>query len=288
MISRRRLAISAAQILCASPFLAAAKPSRIRLRGAVEQGALVVGSVPPGTQLKLDGKDLRLTPDGVFAFGLHWNETGSRTLAAIFPDSSSESRDLPVAQRTYLVQEINGIPEKYVEPDPVLIARINAENGAIIKIRDETDSNLTAFETPFDWPASGIISSIYGSQRIFNGEPRRPHMGVDVAGKTGTPIYAPADGQITCVMPDCFMTGGTTVIDHGYGVSSSFFHQSKIDVTVGQVVKRGDKVGEIGATGRATGPHLHWSLNWFDVRLDPNTAVREPKKLGDHTRSAGG
>lgn len=283
MISRRLLIGSAAQILCATPLLAAAKISRLQVSGPVEQGALVVGAVPPGSRLVLNDAPLRVTTDGRFVFGLLWNATGNVTISVACPDGSTATRNFPIIPRTYQVQRVNGVAEKYVEPDPQLVARIHAENGAIIKIRQDTDSDLTAFETPFDWPAQGIISGVYGSQRIFNGVPKQPHMGVDIACPTGTPIHAPADGRITCVMPDCFMTGGTTVIDHGYGVSSSFFHQSKIDVQVGQMVARGDKVGEVGSTGRATGPHLHWAMNWYGVRVDPMTVVKDPKAPGQRT-----
>lgn len=131
----------------------------------------------------------------------------------------------------------------------------------------------TAFAQDFIWPAVGPISGVYGSRRILNGEPRRPHYGVDVAGPVGQPVYAPADGLVTLYVPDMYYSGGTMIIDHGYGISSTFLHLSKEHVEVGQRVKQGDLIAEIGATGRVTGPHLDWRMNWFEKRVDPQLLV---------------
>ena len=121
----------------------------------------------------------------------------------------------------------------------------------------------------FQWPAIGPISGVYGSQRIYNGTPRSPHYGVDVAVPTGTPVLAPSSGVVTLAEPDLFYSGGTIILDHGFRLSSSFLHLSKVHVAVGQEVKQGELIGEVGATGRATGPHLDWRMSWRNQRIDP-------------------
>ena len=132
----------------------------------------------------------------------------------------------------------------------------------------------TDYAAPFAWPARGRISGVYGSQRILNGEPRRPHFGVDVAAPTGTPVYAPAPGIVTLAHEDMYFSGGTLIIDHGHGLSSSFLHLSEILVEAGTYVSRGDLIARIGATGRASGPHLDWRMNWLDRRVDPQRLVK--------------
>ena len=120
----------------------------------------------------------------------------------------------------------------------------------------------------------GPISGVYGSQRVYNGVPGTPHYGIDVAVPTGTAIVAPASGQIIMVHDNMFYSGGTIMLDHGHGVSSSFLHLSKTSVEVGDWVEQGDPIGEVGATGRVTGPHLDWRMNWGDSRIDPELLLR--------------
>ena len=115
----------------------------------------------------------------------------------------------------------------------------------------------------------GRISGRFGNQRIYNGTPKSPHSGMDIAAGTGTPIRAPAGGTVTLAQQDFYLTGGTVMIDHGHGIGSNFLHLSRLDVKVGDVVKQGDVIGAVGSTGRSTGPHLHWGMSWFDIRIDP-------------------
>ena len=129
--------------------------------------------------------------------------------------------------------------------------------------------NQAYYSQGFAWPAKGRISGVYGSQRVLNGEPRRPHFGLDIAAPEGTNVFAPADGLITLTHPDMYFSGGTIILDHGQGLSSTFLHLSKILVEAGTFVKQGDLIARIGATGRASGPHLDWRMNWLDRRVDP-------------------
>jgi murein DD-endopeptidase MepM/ murein hydrolase activator NlpD len=162
-----------------------------------------------------------------------------------------------------------------VSPPADVIARIARENAMVGEAR-KRDTGGIAFAQPFDWPARGIVSGTFGSQRIDNGKPMAPHFGVDIAAPEGTPIHAPADGIVSLAEPDFYLTGGTTLLDHGHGVSTTYIHQSALKVKAGDAVKRGDLIGLVGMKGRATGPHLHWAMNWFQIRLDPSRSTAAP------------
>lgn len=139
--------------------------------------------------------------------------------------------------------------------------------------------NHAYYAQGFTWPAKGRISGVYGSQRVLNGKPRNPHFGLDIAAPDGTEVFAPADGLVTLTHPDMLLSGGTIILDHGQGLSSTFLHLSKILVEAGAFVKQGDLIALIGSTGRASGPHLDWRMNWLDRRVNPQpllSAVNEP------------
>jgi len=186
----------------------------------------------------------------------------------VLDDGTRIVRDLEVKQRTYRVQRVDGLPPRKVEPTEEDLARIRREVALIKRARARDDAR-TDFLSGFQWPLEGRITGVYGSQRILNGEPRRPHYGVDVAAPNGTPIVAPADGVVSLVHPDMFFSGGTLILDHGHGLTSTFAHLSALLVEEGDRVRAGEPVAKVGATGRVTGPHLHWGMNLFDRRLDP-------------------
>jgi murein DD-endopeptidase MepM/ murein hydrolase activator NlpD len=252
-----------------------ATPARARmlvLNGAIEQGGLVHGKTEPGSKVTLDGREVRVAPDGSFIFGFGRDAAAKAALDIVSPDGAREHQDLDVAARQYDIQRINGLPEQQVTPDAATLERIKREAVVINKAR-AADSNQLAFEGKLRWPVTGPISGVYGSQRILNGEPRAPHAGVDIAAPRGTPIIAAAAGVVTLAEKDLFFTGGTVIIDHGYGLATTYQHMDRVDVTVGEAVAAGEPIGLLGATGRVTGPHLHWALNWYDVRLDPMLAA---------------
>jgi murein DD-endopeptidase MepM/ murein hydrolase activator NlpD len=193
-------------------------------------------------------------------------------LEVVWLDSKVELRHLVVEKREYKIQRIDGLPPKMVTPPEAVLARIRAENGRIAEAR-AVDRAEPLFESGFVWPALGPISGVFGSQRVLNGEPKRPHFGVDIAAPAGTPVTAPADGVVVIAHPDMYYTGGTVLIDHGHGLTSVYSHMKEVWVKEGARLRQGDAIGSIGATGRATGPHLDWRINWFDQRLDPALLV---------------
>ncbi len=242
------------------------------LDGAIEQGGLVHGRTEPGAKVTLDGRVLRVAPDGGFIFGFGRDAPASASLDVVFADGRGVHRALAVVQRRYDIQRIDGLPPEQVTPDPALQERIKREALAVSRAR-AVDSDLGFFAERFVWPALGPISGVYGSQRILNGEPRAPHMGLDIAAPRGAPVLAAAAGTVSLAEPDLFFTGGTVIIDHGYGLATTYQHMDRLDVVLGQHVEAGTPIGVVGATGRVTGPHLHWALNWYEVRLDPALAI---------------
>ena len=274
MISRRLLLASGLATVALPP-LARAATARLALTGTLEQGSLIVGHTLPGAKVSFDDEALGVSPEGIFACGLDWDRTKTARIVARFDDGSTETRDVAPIVRKYEVQRVNGLPPATVSPPPDVLERIKAEHIRLAEAR-KTDSEHIWFSEPFDWPAPGIMSGVFGSQRIDNGKPMSPHMGVDMANAIGTPIHAPADA-VVLLTDEFFLEGGFTLLDHGHGVFTHYMHQSARLVKVGDVVRRGDVIGQIGKSGRATGPHLHWGMNWFQVRLDPSRSTRTPE-----------
>jgi murein DD-endopeptidase MepM/ murein hydrolase activator NlpD len=250
------------------PFSAAA----LELRGETVQGGVVIGKVEPGSTVSLDGREIMVSPAGDFVLGFGRDETGEKTLTVRDPEGRDSSLTFAVKKREYRIERVDGLPPKSVTPDPESLARIRKDARLVGSARARRDDRAD-YANGFIWPASGRISGVYGSQRVLNGEPRRPHFGVDIAAPTGHPVLAPAGGLVTMAEPDLYYSGGTIVLDHGQGLSSSFLHMSRVVVKAGDVVQQGDVIGEIGATGRATGPHLDWRMNWLDKRVDPSVLV---------------
>jgi hypothetical protein len=250
-----------------------AESSLFSFSGFVAQGGLVVGRVSPGSNVWVDDTPVR-ADDGVFCFGFNYNETEPVAVRVVTSDGRSNTRMVAPDVREFDVQRIDGLPQQYVSPPPELQERISRDARAVVEARMH-DINETWFSEEFIWPVEGIITSRFGNQRILNGEPRAPHYGIDIAVPTGTPIKAPADG-IVRLAEDLFLSGNTMILDHGHGVSTSYLHMSQIDVGVGNRVGRGEEIALVGATGRATGPHLCWRMNWFQKRLD--VALKVPSR----------
>lgn len=234
----------------------------------VQQGAMVIGKVAPGSRVRVGDRTLRVTPYGSVVFGVGRDEKGPVTVEVAAPGAQPQRIDIAIDKRDWPIQHIKGVPPATVNPPPAIAERIARENAQIARARG-TDSDGTGFAQAFSWPAKGRISGRFGNQRTYNGTPKSPHSGMDIAAGKGTPILAPADGVVTLAQPDFYLTGGTVVLDHGHGIGSNFLHMSRIDVKVGDAVKQGQVVGAVGSTGRSTGPHLHWGMTWFDTRIDP-------------------
>jgi murein DD-endopeptidase MepM/ murein hydrolase activator NlpD len=251
---------------------APARAAELGLEGDFLQGGLVFGQAAPGAVVTLDGRRVRVTDAGRFIFGFGRDAPPNAVLEVAWPDGNVETRRLAVAKRDYKIQRIDGLPPKMVTPPDEVLARIRAENARIAEAR-AVDRAEPLFESGFVWPVLGPISGVFGSQRVLNGEPRRPHYGVDVAAPPGTPVTAPADGVVAIAHPDMYFTGGTVVLDHGHGLTSVYSHLQEVWAREGARLRQGDPIGSVGATGRATGPHLDWRINWFDQRLDPALLV---------------
>jgi murein DD-endopeptidase MepM/ murein hydrolase activator NlpD len=242
----------------------------IELEGALEQGGFIYGKVAPGSKVTLDGQQLDVLPDGTTFAGFGRNAAATAEL--VIAGSQPCTQTLQVASREYNIQRVEGVPQETVTPPPERMARIRREATLVANARAPSLQRPELIEgvlAGFVWPAQGPISGVYGSQRFYNGEPRNPHYGVDVAAPKGTPVYAPAAGMVTLAEPDLYFSGGTVILDHGYRLSSTFLHMSEVSVAVGKELQPGDLIGAIGATGRATGPHLDWRMNWRQERIDP-------------------
>jgi murein DD-endopeptidase MepM/ murein hydrolase activator NlpD len=280
----KRLAASAALLLaagCASSQVAVtpeerfvtARDDAFAIPASAAQGSLVVGRAPAGTKITFDERPVRVSADGHFVIGVARERTAPIVLLLDPPGLETvREREITIVDRDFPLERITGVPEGTVNPPPAIAERIADEQRQVASARERDDARAD-FATKFIWPVTGRISGVFGSQRVYNGTPKSPHSGLDVAAPEGTPVKAPAAGIVTFADADLYLTGGTVLIDHGHGVSSSFLHLSRIDVKVGDRVEQGQPFALVGKTGRATGPHMHWGLNWFDTRVDPQLLV---------------
>lgn len=271
--------LRAAVLLLALAWAPAALARDITFTGSFTQGGLVVVHAPGATAAALDSRSLAVAPDGTFVFGLAPDAKSEVQVVLRYADGTSETQTLKVARQTWKVERVNGLPPETVNPPPAVQQRINAENAQIAKARAESAQALW-FLSGFDWPVTGRISGVFGSRRVLNGQEGAAHWGLDVAAPTGTPIRAPAPGRVLLAEGDFYLSGGTVILDHGYGVSTSYSHMSKVSVKAGDELKQGDLLGAVGATGRVTGPHLHWTMNWYTTRIDPALVVPPMPKTG--------
>ena len=261
------LLLTLGALLASGPLPAA--ETGLRLDGPRTQGALLRGRVAPGSTVEFEGSSVRVSQDGWFLIGFGRDAPPEATLEVSYPDGRRERQILAVKPREYDIQRIDGLPERKVTPrSEEDLARIAAD-VALVKEARRTDDARTDFLDGFEWPLEGRITGVYGSQRILNGEPRRPHFGIDIAAPTGTKVLAPAGGVVTLAHPDMFFSGGTLIVDHGHGLSSAFLHLSRILVERGDRVSQGQPIAEVGSSGRSTGAHLDWRINLFSRRLDP-------------------
>ena len=265
------LCLLALFVLLPSTFTPAADSS-VQLDGPRVQGGLVRGRVPPGSTVQYQGERVRVSRDGWFLIGFGRDAPPKAILSVVFPDGRRQRYGLAVKPRKYNIQRIDGLPPRKVTPSKKDLVRIRKEVALVRRARG-LDDPRTDFLGGFRWPLKGRISGVYGSQRILNGEPRRPHYGIDIAAPRGARVVAPAGGVVTLAHRDMYFSGGTMIVDHGHGLSSAFLHLSRILVRKGQRVKQGQPIAEVGSTGRSTGPHLDWRINLFGRRLDPSLLV---------------
>ena len=273
-----RLLLGLLLVLLAPPLHA----GQLALDGDFQQGGLVIGTTTPGAKVTLNGTAVRVSPEGRFLLGFGRDAPAEATLEVTFPESGAEARLLTIAPRDYDIQRIDGLPPKMVTPPEEVLARIRRENARIAEAR-AVDRPEALFERGFRWPVHGRISGVFGSQRVLNGEPRRPHYGIDIAAPEGTAVVAPSDGVVALAEDDLYYTGGTIILDHGHGLTSALLHMKDVEALPGARVAQGQRIGSVGSTGRSTGPHLDWRVNWFTERLDPALlAGPHAGRLGRH------
>lgn len=268
------IAASVAPYIAASALLLgfalpAAAAEQVKLPEHLQQGQLVIGHAPTNVKIEYAGHRCRVGKDGAFVFGIDRDAPAKISLHVRYSNGKTDTLSLPVEKREYHIEKLEGLPQQTVTPNPEIAARISREQKRVIEARlrdDDREDFLGGFTLPVE---GARISGVYGSQRIDNGVAMTPHFGLDMAVATGTPVRAPAAGLITFAAPDLYLTGGTVLLDHGFGLTSSFLHMSKLAVKVGDRIRPGQVIGLSGATGRATGPHVHWGFNWFETRIDP-------------------
>ena len=253
-------------------FVVTSYAADVLLHGTLTQGALLKGRVEPGNTVFLDGRKIRVSDEGYFVIGFGRDAPPASSLVVRDPNGAEEIKQLNIGRREFDIQRIDGLPQRKVTPKPEDLARIRSDAAKVRAARERDDARVD-FLSGWRWPVVGRVSGFYGSQRVLNGKPRRPHFGVDIAAPEGTPIKAPADGVVTLLDNAMFYSGVTLLIDHGHGLTTAYLHMKRALVTHGSKVRRGQLIGEVGSTGRATGPHLHWGLNWFETRLDPALLV---------------
>ena len=243
----------------------------VEFKGKFIQGHFIIGQTEPGSKIIIDKKEIKVSKDGYFVFGID-RDRKFDILVTNISDGKKEKIIKKVFKRNYKIQKIDGLPEEKVTPPEEVYKRIKKENNAIGQAR-AINSNLNYFKNKFIMPLDGIITGVYGSQRILNGKPKWPHYGIDIAARQGTHIKSSANGIVTMAEDDLYYTGGTIIMDHGHGISTIYSHLENVLVSVGDKINQGDIIGTVGSTGRSTGPHLDFRINWFQTRLDPMSVL---------------
>ena len=243
----------------------------IEFKGKFIQGHFILGKTESKSKIIIDKKEVNVSDNGYFVFGIDRDRKYDLIITKII-DGKKQKIIKKVLKRKYNIQRIDGLPENKVTPPESVYKRIKKENYKIGEAR-AINSSLLFFKNNFIMPVNGIISGVYGSQRILNGKPKWPHYGIDIAAKKGTKIMSSASGVVTMAEKDLYYTGGTIIMDHGHGISTIYSHLEKLEVKVGDKVKQGEIIGTVGSTGRSTGPHLDFRINWFQTRLDPMSVL---------------
>ena len=246
--------------------------SAIEFTGKFIQGHFILGKTETNSKIIIDKKEIKVSKDGYFVFGIDRDRKFDILITKI-SNGKKEKIVKKIFKRKYKIQKIDGLPENKVTPPESVYKRIKKENNAIGEAR-AINSDLNFFKNKFIMPVDGIITGVYGSQRILNGKPKWPHYGIDIAANEGTHIKSSGNGIVTMAEDDLYYTGGTIIMDHGHGISTIYSHLESVLVSVGDKINQGDIIGTVGSTGRSTGPHLDFRINWFQTRLDPMSVLK--------------
>ena len=254
----------------------------LQLIGDFTTGSVIFGIGEDIEYVLLDTLKLDVDQEKYFTFGFDRDDTTSHLLRIKFREGRVVLKKIKPVFGKYRIQRINNMKSSYVTPPKSESERITRERGISRAARKKIGEVKDAyFRNGIMRPVKGgRISGVFGSQRILNGKPRNIHNGLDIAVPRGTPVYAMADGFVVLSADTFFYAGNNILIDHGQGLNSFYLHLSKKDVKVGDFIHKGDKIGEVGTTGRSTGPHLHWGVQWFRKRIDPAGLLK--MKLEDY------
>jgi murein DD-endopeptidase MepM/ murein hydrolase activator NlpD len=243
------------------------------INGEIIQGALIIGKEYPDKTIYINKQQIKLSKNGIFVFGINYNQTGDIVIESVDKNNQKISKTYKIKNRQKKIKKLDGLDEKMVTPDQDSLEIIKKEND-LIKKAQLINSDFEFFFSGFNKPVDGIISGVYGSQRILNGKPRSPHLGIDYTAPKGTRVKSPADGYVSLAEKGFYFTGNSIILDHGHGVSTIYAHLDEILVKKGDFIKKGQIIAEIGSTGRATGPHLHFGMSWFGTKIDPELILK--------------
>ena len=244
-------------------------PADIKIYGDLRQGGILYGKTKPENKIKFNDDFIKVSKEGLFVIGFERDADVENKLFLVLNNNKEQHINLKLGERSWLIQKIDGLPEKMVSPDEATLQRIIADNSKVRQAREIISPNLY-YNKGFIKPVAGQVSSPFGAQRILNGEKKTPHSGIDIAANTGTPVKVVADGVVSLV-DDMYLTGNTVMVDHGLGLATIYVHLDGIITQLGKEVKQGDVIGTVGQTGRATGPHLHFGVSVGATRIDPES-----------------
>ena len=251
-----------------------ANAESVKLIGDFVQGGLIRGKTSFDAKVFFDEIKLNLSSEGWFVFGFGRKHPNSSKLRVEFLDGTFKIFEFDIKQRKWDTQRIDGLPKNMVDPPQNTLKKIKKDSEEV-KIARSYFFDRDWFKDSFLWPLKGKITGVYGTKRILNGLPKQPHYGVDIAAPEGVVVVSANTGLVRLAKKNLYYTGGTIIIDHGHGVTSTYLHLSNLSVDKGDIVIKGDRIGFVGRTGRSTGPHLDWRINWFDTRIDPLLLVEE-------------
>ncbi|KUO59360.1 hypothetical protein APF79_03110 [bacterium BRH_c32] len=253
---------------------------KVELFGNPVPASIMIGKADNIKSVTLDNNNIVFDKSGTFIFGFDRDAKGTHTLKVEFNKGKEFTKKLVLEKRKYQIQRLR-VASKYIEPPQKELERIEVEAKEMKLARSQVGKiDTPLYSAGFILPAQGKLSSNFGSQRILNGVKKNPHNGIDIANSEGTPVYALSDAVVIAAKNNFYYNGTFILLDHGQSLTSIYLHLSKLNVAEGDTVKKGDKIGEIGTTGRSTGPHLHLGVQWGKERIDPNTLIDLNKKLG--------
>ena len=247
----------------------------VEICGNFEQGEFLSGKAKNAVKVMLNDNEFKVNNKGEFIIAIARDEVKTPILEVFYQDDVIHKYQLDIKPHVWDIQSIKGVAQNKVTPSKEDEAEILREQKDVKKALLFNDENALLSQNGFVLPLKGRISGHFGNQRIFNGIPKNPHSGTDIASPKGTKIVASGDGKVLLAGGNYFYSGNMVILDHGQGLKTIYAHLSKALVNVGDNVKKGEVIGLVGATGRATGPHLHWGATVNNVRFRPHSLLED-------------